>query len=87
MKPAQAEPFDCLIIGAGPAGLTAATYLARFRRNTVIVDSGCSRAALIPTSHNTRDFLTEFQEKNFWICCAVRLLIMEWRLLPGRLLH
>jgi thioredoxin reductase (NADPH) len=44
--------FDCLIIGGGPAGLTAATYLARFRRSTLVVDSGNSRAALIPNTHN-----------------------------------
>ncbi len=56
MRPAQTSSFDCLIIGGGPAGLTAATYLARFRRKAVIVDSGCSRAALIPTSHNCPGF-------------------------------
>jgi thioredoxin reductase (NADPH) len=43
---------DCLIIGAGPAGLTAATYLARFRRSVALVDGGASRAAWIPVSHN-----------------------------------
>ena len=47
---------DCLIIGAGPAGLVAATYLARFRRDLVVVDAGRSRAALIPTSHNCPGF-------------------------------
>lgn len=49
-------PLDCLIVGGGPAGLTAATYLARFRRRVLIVDDGASRAALIPTSHNCPGF-------------------------------
>ena len=43
---------DCLIIGAGPAGLSAATYLARYRRDVVCVEAGPSRAALIPRTHN-----------------------------------
>ncbi|HVF64803.1 MAG TPA: NAD(P)/FAD-dependent oxidoreductase [Casimicrobiaceae bacterium] len=55
--PANVEaPHDCLIIGAGPAGLTAATYLARFHRRIAIVDSGKSRARWIPTSHNCPGF-------------------------------
>lgn len=48
--------FDCLIVGAGPAGLTAAIYLARYRRNILLVDEGKSRAALIPESHNYPGF-------------------------------
>lgn len=52
----QQHAIDCLVIGAGPAGLTAAIYLARFRRHIVIVDSGCSRAAQIPVSHNAPGF-------------------------------
>lgn len=48
--------LDCLIIGGGPAGLTAAVYLARYRRSLRIVDSGESRARLIPTSHNYPGF-------------------------------
>jgi thioredoxin reductase (NADPH) len=50
------ETIDCLIIGAGPAGLTAATYLCRFHRRIVVVDSGRSRARWIPTSHNCPGF-------------------------------
>jgi thioredoxin reductase (NADPH) len=48
--------LDCLIVGGGPAGLTAAIYLARFRRNVLVVDAGNSRAALIPESHNYPGF-------------------------------
>src|SRR5918999_1674457 len=54
---AKASPLDCLIIGGGPAGLTAANYLARFRRNAVLVDDGESRARLIAETHNFPGFL------------------------------
>ena len=48
--------LDVLVVGAGPAGLTAATYLARFHRRFAVVDAGKSRARWIPTSHNCPGF-------------------------------
>jgi thioredoxin reductase (NADPH) len=50
------EPLDCLIVGGGPAGLTAATYLARFHLTLKLVDGGKSRAATIPCTHNHAGF-------------------------------
>jgi len=47
---------DCIIVGAGPAGLTAAIYLARFHLSIRLFDSGTSRAALIPCTHNHAGF-------------------------------
>jgi thioredoxin reductase (NADPH) len=48
--------LDAIVIGAGPAGLTAAVYLGRFRRRCVVLEDGHSRARWIPTSHNIPGF-------------------------------
>jgi thioredoxin reductase (NADPH) len=50
------KPLDCLVIGGGPAGLTAAIYLARFHLGILVVDGGKSRAATIPCTHNHAGF-------------------------------
>jgi thioredoxin reductase (NADPH) len=50
------QPLDCLIIGGGPAGLTAAIYLARFHLDILVVDAGKSRAAMIPCTRNHAGF-------------------------------
>lgn len=50
------DPYDCIVVGGGPSGLTAALYLARFRRRVRVLDSNAARAALIPRSHNYPGF-------------------------------
>ncbi|GAD55651.1 NAD(P)/FAD-dependent oxidoreductase [Limimaricola cinnabarinus] len=43
---------DCIIVGGGPAGLTAGIYMARFLRDTVLFDAGRPRAHRIPRTRN-----------------------------------
>jgi thioredoxin reductase (NADPH) len=44
------ERYDVLIIGAGPAGLTAGLYCGRARLKTVIVEQGVSGGELVNTA-------------------------------------
>jgi len=48
--------FDAIVVGGGPAGLLGALYLARFRREVLLLDGLESRAQRIPRSHNYPGF-------------------------------
>lgn len=54
--PAPTKVTDCIIVGGGPAGLTAAIYLARFHLSVLVLHDSASRASLIPITHNHAGF-------------------------------
>ncbi len=37
------QDFDVAVVGGGPAGLTAALFLARYLHSVVVIDSGDPR--------------------------------------------
>lgn len=44
--------FETVVIGGGPAGLSAATWLGRYRRKTLVLDSGEYRNRWIERVHD-----------------------------------
>lgn len=50
------EVLDCVVVGGGPAGLTAGLYLRRFHRRVRVIDAGAGRARRITRSHNVAGF-------------------------------
>lgn len=50
------DVYDCVVVGGGPAGLTAGLYLRRFHRTVRVVDAAKSRARRITRSHNVAGF-------------------------------
>jgi len=51
---ADADPqqYEVAVIGGGPAGLSAALYTTRLSHETVVIDRGGGRAAMMLDTHN-----------------------------------
>lgn len=51
------EPlYDCLIVGGGPAGLSAAIYMGRFLRKVLVLDEGRGRSSFAQVNENYLGF-------------------------------
>ncbi|KQY52312.1 NAD(P)/FAD-dependent oxidoreductase [Lysobacter sp. Root494] len=50
------DRWDCLIVGAGPGGLSAALYMARFLRRVLVLHDDTSRTLRISKTHNVPGF-------------------------------
>src|SRR6185437_10169388 len=48
--------YDCLVIGGGPAGLSAAIYMGRFLRRTLVLDAGEGRSSFEQVNENYLGF-------------------------------
>jgi len=48
--------FDAAVVGGGPAGLSAALWLARYRRHVVVIDSGEQRNRWVDHAHGYLGF-------------------------------
>jgi thioredoxin reductase (NADPH) len=52
MTDSDQNTYDVAVVGGGPAGLTAALYATRLGHDTVIIDRGVGRAAMMADTHN-----------------------------------
>src|SRR5689334_18232359 len=52
----QEHEYEVIVIGGGPAGLSAALYLARYDRRTALFDAGQGRSTWHQVNHNYLGF-------------------------------
>jgi thioredoxin reductase (NADPH) len=84
VDPAHGPATDCVIVGGGPAGLTAAIYLARFHLSVLVIDAGESRAATIPRTRNHAGYPGGIPGKDLLHAMATQAAEFGARLTSGR---
>jgi thioredoxin reductase (NADPH) len=52
----QGKVYDCLVVGGGPAGLSAALYLGRLRRSVLVIDDEHGRSTWHQVNRNYLGF-------------------------------
>ncbi|PSQ17342.1 thioredoxin-disulfide reductase [Halobacteriales archaeon QS_8_69_26] len=67
---AEVREYDVAVVGGGPAGLTAALYAVRLGQDTLVVDRGGGRAAMMMDTHNVIG-VTEDVSGNEFLATAV----------------
>lgn len=56
LRPAVQADYDAIVVGGGPAGLSALSALARVRRNVLLIDSGEYRNGVTRHMHDVIGF-------------------------------
>ena len=51
-EPIEIQEYEVVVVGGGPAGMTAAMYSTRLGHETAVVDRGGGRAAMMQEVHN-----------------------------------
>ncbi|WP_115865691.1 NAD(P)/FAD-dependent oxidoreductase [Halorussus litoreus] len=57
--------YEVAVVGGGPAGLTAALYTTRLAHDTVVLDRGGGRAAMMADTHNVVGVTEDVSGKEF----------------------